>query len=135
MTIPEILQNRAYILTTIALFTSIAALGPFFVAEAFTFEMLAHETLHVAAITFGIFLVILSLLAYSSTKNSNLIFTGLAFATFTLLSIFLLVEDLSTDRLERDEVVFVDVLLTVMIGFFGIGVFSNQKFPTRTKYN
>ena len=135
MRIPEILQNRAYLLTTIALFTTIAALGPFFVTEAFTIELLAHEALHIAAITFGIFLVILSLLAYSSTKNSNLIFTGLAFATFTLLSIFLLVEDLSADRIEHDEAVLVDVLLTVMIGFFGIGVFSNQKFPTRTKYN
>ncbi len=135
MTIPEILQNRAYLLTTIALFTTIAALGPFFVTEAFTIELLAHEALHIAAITFGIFLVILSLLAYSSTKNSNLIFTGLAFATFTLLSIFLLVEDLSTDRLERDEVVFVDVLLTVMIAFFGIGVFSILNFSTITKHN
>ena len=135
MTIPKILQNRAYILTTIALFTSIAALGPFFVAEAFTFEMLAHETLHVAAITFGIFLVILSFLAYNSTKNRNMVFTALAFSTFTLLSIFLLVEDLSADRIEHDEAVLVDVLLTIMIGFFGIGVFSNQKFPTRTKYN
>ena len=135
MTIPKILQNRAYILTTISLFTSIAALGPFFVAEAFTFEMLAHETLHVAAITFGIFLVILSFLAYNSTKNRNMVFTALAFSTFTLLSIFLLVEDLSADRIEHDEAVLVDVLLTIMIGFFGIGVFSNQKFPTRTKYN
>ena len=135
MRILEILQNRVYLLTTIALFTSIAALGPFFVAEAFTFEMLAHETLHVAAITFGIFLVILSFLAYNSTKNRNMVFTALAFSTFTLLSIFLLVEDLSAERVEHDEAVFVDVLLTVMIGFFGIGVFSNQKFPTRTKYN
>ncbi len=134
MTIPEILQNRAYLLTVIALITTVAALGPFFVEE-FSPKLIAHVTLHIAAITFGTFLVILSLLAYSSTKNSNLIFTGLAFATFTLLSIFLLVEDLSADRLERDEVVFVDVLLTVMIGFFGIGVFSNQKFPTRTKHN
>ena len=135
MRIPEILQNKVYLLTAIALFTSIAALGPFFITEAFTIELLAHEALHIAAITFGIFLVILSLLAYSSTKNSNLIFTGLAFATFTLLSIFLLVEDLSADRMEHDEAVLVDVLLTIMIGFFGIGVFSNQKFPTRTKYN
>jgi len=29
----------------------------------------------------------------------------------------------------------VDVLLTVMVGFFAIGVFSNQKFTNRTKYN
>ena len=64
-----------------------------------------------------------------------MIFTGLAFATFTALSIFLLEEDLNTDFMDHDEAVWVDVLLTIMIGFFGIGVFSNQKFPTRKRYN
>ena len=135
MRIPEILQNKVYLLTAIALFTTIAALGPFFVTEAFTIELVVHEALHIAAITFGIFLVILSFLAYNTTKNRNMIFTGLAFATFTILSIFLLEEDLTTDLMDHGEAVWVDVLLTIMIGFFGIGVFSNQKFPTRTKYN
>ena len=135
MRILEILQNRAYLLTTIALFTTIAALGPFFVAEAFTFEILAHETLHITAITFGVFLTILSMIAYLTTKNTNMIFTGLAFITFTVLSILLLVEDLTSDLRGHREVVWVDILLTLMIGFFGIGVFANQKFPNRTKYN
>jgi len=135
MHIPEILQNRAYLLTLIALFTTIAALGPYFIAEAFTFEILAHETLHITAITFGIFLTILSMIAYLTTKNTNMIFTGLAFITFTVLSILLLVEDLTSDLRGHREVVWVDILLTLMIGFFGIGVFANQKFPNRTKYN
>ena len=132
MTIPEILQNRSYLLTVIALLTTFAALGPFFVEE-FTPKLVAHTTLHVAAITFGVFLVILSVIAYNSTKNRNMIFTGLAFVTFTVLSIFLLEEDLNADYMEHDEAVWVDVLLTIMIGFFGIGVFSNQKFPTRKR--
>ena len=134
MRIPEILQNRAYLLTVIGLVTTVAALGPFLGAE-FTTKILAHEALHVAAITFGIFLTILSLIAYNSTKNTNMIFTALAFTTFIILQIFLLEEDMAADRLEHEEAVVVDVLLTVMIGFFGIGVFSNQKFPTRTKYD
>ena len=134
MTIPEILQNRSYLLTVIALLTTCAALGPFFVEE-FTPKLVAHTTLHVAAITFGVFLTILSIFAYNSTKNRNMIFTGLAFTTFTLLSIFLLEENLNADYMEHNEAVWVDVLLTIMIGFFGIGVFSNQNFPTRTKYN
>ena len=134
MHIPEILQNRAYLLTVIGLVTTVAALGPFFVEEI-THELAAHATLHIAAITFGVFLVILSMLAYNSTRNTNMIFTALAFATFTILSIFLLEEDLASERMEHDEAVFVDVLLTIMIGFFGIGVFSNQKFPTRRKYD
>ena len=134
MTIPEILQNRSYLLTIIALLTTVAALGPFFVEE-FTPKLVAHTTLHIAAITFGVFLVILSVIAYNSTKNRNMIFTGLAFVTFTVLSIFLLEEDLNADYMEHDEAVWVDVLLTIMIGFFGIGVFSNQKFPTRKRYN
>ena len=134
MHIPEILQNRAYLLVVIGLVTTAATVGPFLGAE-FTTQVLAHEALHVAAITFGIFLIILCIIAYNSTRNTNMIFTALAFATFTLLSIFLLQEDLEADRLEHQETVWVDVLLTVMIGFFAIGVFSNQKFPTRRKYD
>ena len=135
MSLPSILQNRAYLLTVIGFITTFAALGPFFVGHTVTTALVAHEILHIAAITFGIFLVIVSLFAYHSTRNTNMIFTALAFLTFTILSIFLLVEDLTTDHLEHNEAVFVDVLLTIMIGLFAIGVFSNQRFPTRTKYN
>ena len=134
MYVPEVLQNRTYLLTIIGLVTTVAALGPFFVEEV-SVELIAHETLHVAAITFGVFLTILSLMAYSSTKNQNMIFTALAFITFTILSIFLLEEDINADRLHHQEAVWVDVLLTIMIGFFGIGVFSNQKFKGRRDYN
>ena len=134
MPVPEILQNRGLLLSVIALITTISALGPFFLEE-FTIELVAHETLHIAAITFGIFLTILSFVAYHSTRNTNMIFTAFAFITFTILSIFLLQEDLAADRLQHQEAVWVDVLLTIMIGFFGIGVFSNQRFPTRTTYN
>ena len=134
MSLPHILQNRAYLLTIIGFITTVAALGPFFLEE-FTLELIAHETLHIAAITFGVFLIILSMLAYNSTRNTNMIFTALAFTTFTILSIFLLEEDINADRLQHQEAVWVDVLLTIMIGFFAIGVFSNQKFPTRRKYD
>jgi len=135
MYVPEILQNRTYLIIVIGFITTIAALGPFFVGQTLTTMMAAHEILHIAAITFGTFLAIVSLLAYKTTKNTNMIFTALAFLTFILLSIFLLEEDLSTDRLEHNDAVTVDVLLTVMIGLFAIGVFSNQKFPDRTNYN
>ena len=154
MVLPRFIQNRASLLTIIALITTFSALGPFFVEEITCtidvtvdehghamadetgcLELVAHETLHIAAITFGVFLIILSTIAYNSTRNTNMIFTALAFATFTLLSIFLLQEDLSADRLLHQEAVWVDVMLTIMIGFFAIGVFANQKFPTRTKYN
>ena len=134
MHIPAILQNRVYLLTVIGLITTVAALGPFFL-ETFTPELAAHASLHIAAITFGIFLFILSIIAYNSTRNTNMVFTALAFATFTVLSIFLLEEDLAAERMEHNEAVWVDILLTIMIGFFGIGVFSNQKFPTRRKYD
>ena len=134
MYVPEVLQNRTYLLTIIGLVTTVAALGPFFVEEV-SVELIAHETLHVAAITFGVFLTILSFMAYSSTKNQNMIFTALAFITFTILSIFLLEEDINADRLHHQEAVWVDVLLTIMIGFFGIGVFSNQKFKGKKYYN
>ncbi len=134
MYVPEILQNRTYLLTIIGLVTTVAALGPFFVEEV-SVELIAHETLHVAAITFGVFLTILSFISYSSTKNQNMIFTAFAFITFTILSIFLLEEDINADRLHHQEAVWVDVLLTIMIGFFGIGVFSNQKFKGRRDYN
>ena len=135
MYIPAILQNRTYLLVVIGFITTFAALGPFFVGHTISTALVAHEILHIAAITFGIFLIIVSLFAYHSTRNTNMIFTALAFLTFTILSIFLLVEDLAADHVEHEESVFVDVLLTIMIGLFAIGVFSNQKFPTRTKYN
>ena len=134
MYVPEILHNRSYLLTVIALITTISALGPFFVEE-FNPVLVAHVTLHISAITFGVFLTILSFLAFRSTKNSNMIFTALAFITFTGLSIFLLEEDLATDHIQHAEAIWVDVLLTLMIGFFGIGVFSNQKFKGRKDYN
>ena len=134
MYVPEVLQNRSYLLTIIALVITIAALSPFFLEE-FTVKMVAHEILHIAAITFGVFLTILSIIAYKSTKNSNMIFTTMAFITFTCLSIFLLEEDMNAHRMEHQEAVVVDVLLTVMIGFFAIGVFSNHKFKDRTNYN
>ena len=134
MYVPEILQNRAYLLTVIALLTTVAALGPFF-AEEINIKLIAHETLHIAAITFGIFLTILSILAYNTTRNRNMIFTAFAFVTFTVLSLFLLEEDLVADHIEHNEAIYVDFLLTLMIGFFGIGVFSNQKFKGRRDYN
>ena len=135
MYVPKFLQNRVYLITIIGLITTFAALGPFFVGATLTTMMAAHEILHIAAITFGVFLVLVSMLAYSSTRNTNMVFTMLAFLTFTMLSIFLLEEDLNTDRAEHNESAVIDVLLTVMIGLFAIGVFSNQKFPNRTKYN
>ena len=134
MSLPSILQNRTYLLVVIGFITTFAALGPFFVGHTVTTALVAHEILHIAAITFGIFLIIVSLFAYQSTRNTNKIFRALAFLIFTVLSIFLLVEDLAADHLKHESVV-VDVLLTVMIGLFAIGVFSNQRFPTRTKYN
>ena len=135
MYVPAILQNRVYLITIIGFITTFAALGPFFVGSTLTTRMAAHEILHIAAITFGIFLILVSIIGYLSTRNTNIIFTTFAFLTFVLLSIFLLEEDLMNDRLEHDESFIIDVLLTVMIGLFAIGVFSNQKFPTRTKYS
>ena len=134
MYVPEILQNRTYLLTSIALITTISALGPFFLEE-FNPVLVAHVTLHIAAITFGVFLTILSMLAYNTTRNRNMIFTAFAFVTFTVLSIFLLEEDLMADHIEHGEAIWVDFLLTLMIGFFGIGVFSDQKFKAKSSFN
>ena len=134
MYVPEILQNRTYLLTIIALVTTISALGPFFLEE-FNPVLVAHVTLHIAAITFGVFLTILSILAYNTTRNQNMIFTAFAFVTFTVLSLFLLEEDLFAEHIEHNEAIYVDFLLTLMIGFFGIGVFSNQRFKGRTELN
>ena len=134
MYVPEVLQNRSYLLSSIALLTTVSALGPFFLEE-FNPVLVAHVTLHIAAITFGIFLIILSILAYNTTRNRNMIFTAFAFMTFTVLSIFLLEEDLMANHIEHGEAIYVDFLLTLMIGFFGIGVFSDQKFKGKASFN
>ena len=134
MYVPAILQNRTYLLTSIAMITTISTLGPFFIEE-FNSVLVAHVTLHIAAITFGVFLTILSLFAYNTTRNRNMIFTSFAFMTFTALSLFLLEEDLMADQIEHGEAIYVDFLLTLMIGFFGIGVFSDQKFKGKSSIN
>ena len=152
------LQNRAYLLTVIGIITTVSAIGPFFFEEVACsvfspappdehdhndvacWKLIGHGVVHITAITLGAFLAIISIIAYHTTRNTNMVWTMLAFVTFTLLSVFLLQEDLNADRLHHDETgntvaVWVDILLTVMIGFFGIGVFSNQKFPTRRTYD
>ena len=152
------LQNRVYLLTIIGIITTVSAISPFFFEEvacsifppalsddhdhkyAACWELFGHGIIHTTAITLGVFLTIISIIAYHTTRNTNMVWTMLAFVTFTLLSIFLLGEDMNADRLHHDDTgntvaVWVDVLLTVMIGFFGIGVFSNQKFPTRRTYD
>jgi len=158
MPILKFLQNRVYLLTVIGIVTTVSATLPFFSGDitcsiispvssdeydhngAACWNVVVHGIVHITAITLGAFLTIISIIAYHTTRNTNMVWTMLAFVTFTSLSIFLLGEDLNADRLHHDETgntvaVWVDVMLTIMIGFFGIGVFSNQKFPTRRTYD
>jgi len=158
MPILRFLQNRVYLLTVIGIITTVSAIAPFFSGEiacsifspvpldeydhdsVTCWNVIVHGSVHIIAITLGVFLTIISIIAYHTTRNTNMVWTMFAFVTFTSLSIFLLGEDLNANRLHHADTgnavaVWVDVLLTVMIGFFGIGVFSNQKFPTRRRYN
>ena len=142
---PEILENRVYLITVIGIVTSIAALVPFFLGTVFSFELLLHDLIHISAIILGTFLTILSMYAYLSTKNKSLVFTTLAFTTFVLLSIFMLEQDMEHAHImyENCDVVnypcidvtisevLVETALTVMIGFFAVGVFWNSKKSTR----
>ena len=143
---PTILENRVYLITIIGIVTTIAALSPFFLGTVFSFELLIHDLIHISAISLGTFLTILSIYAYSSTKNKSLVFTTLAFLTFVLLSIYMLEQDMEhaniTDEycdvinypcvdVDSDQVL-VETVLTVMIGFFAVGVFWNSK--KRTKF-
>ena len=137
---PEILENRTYLLTIIAIITVTSALSPFFIGHVFSFELLIHDLVHATGIALGLFLTILSIYAYFNTKNSRLIWTGLAFATFVLLSVVMLNEDMS----EECDIVhypcihdspadtLVETMITIMIGFFAIGVFYHDK---RSKFN
>ena len=152
------LQNRVYLLTIIGIITTVSAISPFFFEEVacsifppalsddhdhnYTacWELFGHGIIHTTAITLGVFLTIISIIAYHTTRNTNMVWTMLAFVTFTLLSIFLLGEDMNADRLHHEEegnmvAVWVDVMLTIMIGFFAIGTFSNQKFSSRIDLN
>ena len=94
----------------------------------------------------GAFLVILSIYAYFTTKNKSLIFTTLAFVTFVLLSIYMLEQDMEHAQIVNEHCdvinypcvdvtshqVLVETTLTIMIGFFAVGVFWNSK--KRTKF-
>ena len=142
---PEILENRIYLITIIGLITTIAALSPFFLGTVFSFELLLHDLVHISAISMGLFLVILSMYAYYNTKNRSLIFTTLAFTTFVLLSIFMLQQDMEHAQVLNEHCdvvnypcvdfepseVLTETALTIMIGFFAVGVFWNSKKRTR----
>ena len=134
---PVILENRTYLLTVIAIITLISALSPFFIGHVFSFELLIHDLVHATGIALGSFLTILSIYAYFNTKNTRLIWTGLAFATFVLVSIVMLQSDLSEECdiihypciHDSPAEVLVETILTIMIGFFAMGVFWNDKKP------
>ena len=137
---PTILENRTYLLTVIAIITLISALSPFFIGHVFSFELLIHDLVHATGIALGSFLTILSIYAYFNTKNSRLIWTGLAFATFVLISIVMLQSDMSEECdiihypciHDSPAEVLVETILTIMIGFFAMGVFWNDK---KSKFN
>ena len=137
---PEILENRTYLLTVIAIITLISALSPFFIGHVFSFELLIHDLVHAMGIALGSFLTVLSIYAYFNTKNSRIIWTGLAFATFVVVSIVMLQSDMSEDCdiihypciHDTPAEVLVETILTIMIGFFAMGVFWNDK---KSKFN
>ena len=143
---PEILENRVYLITVIGLVTTVAALSPFFLGTVFSFELLTHDLIHITAISLGAFLTILTIYAYYNTKNKNLIFTSLAFVTFVLLSIYMLEQDMEHAQVNSEHCdvvnypcveveqsqILIETGLTVMIGFFAVGVFWNSK--KRTKF-
>ena len=120
-------------MSVIAAFTIIATIIPFILGRVITIEIIEHQIIHVAAITFGIFLVIISIHSSVLTKNSRMIWTTLAFVTFTLLSIYLLFEDMEHSRVHQSSSLIIDVVLTIMIGFFAIGVFWNNSYKTDEK--
>ena len=117
----------------ISAFTIIATIIPFILGHVITIEIIENQIIHVAAITFGVFLVIISIHSYTITKNLRMIWTTLAFVTFTLLSIYLLFEDLEHERIHQSSSLITDVVLTIMIGFFAIGVFWNNSYKTDEK--
>ena len=137
---PEILENRTYLLTVIAIITVTSALSPFFIGHVFSFELLIHDLVHAMGIALGSFLTVLSIYAYFNTKNTRLIWTGLAFATFVVVSMVMLQSDMSEDCdiihypciHDTPAEVLVETILTIMIGFFAMGVFWNDK---KSKFN
>ena len=114
----------------IGAFTIIATTIPFILGHVVTVEIIEHQIIHVTALTFGVFLTIISIHSMKITKNNRMIWTSLAFLTFTLLSIYLLFEDIEHDRVHEPSSLIIDVVLTIMIGFFAIGVFWNNSYKT-----
>ena len=117
----------------ITAFTVIATTIPFILGRVVTVEIIEHQIIHVAAITFGVFLTIISIHSTTITKNSQMIWTTFAFATFTLLSIYLLFEDMEHNRVHESSSLIIDVVLTIIIGFFAIAVFWNNSYKTDEK--
>ena len=62
-----------------------------------------------------------------------MIWTVLAFLTFTFLSIYILIEDIQHERIHEESSLVIDLVLTIMIGFFAIGVFWNNSYKQDKK--
>jgi len=125
-----ILQNRVYLLGIIGTFTLFTTITPFLFGHIITIELIEHQIAHVTSITFGIFLIIISIHSIKITKNSRMVWSTLAFVTFTLLSIYLLNEDMEHDRVHEASSMITDVVLTIIIGLFAVGVFLNNSYKT-----
>jgi len=133
LSIVPILQNRVYLLGIIGTFTLVATFTPFFLGSVITIELVEHQINHIVSITFGTFLVIIGIHSYLKIKNSRMIWTVLAFLTFTFLSIYILIEDMQHERIHEESSLVIDLVLTIMIGFFAIGVFWNNSYKQDKK--
>ena len=69
----------------IAAFTIIATIIPFILGHVVTLEIIEHQIIHMTAITFGIFLTIISIHSYNITKNLRMIWTVFAFVTVAVV--------------------------------------------------
>ena len=72
-------------MSLIAAFTIIATIIPFILGHVVTVEIIEHQILHVAAITFGIFLVIISIHSSMITKNSQMILDNICICYFYIV--------------------------------------------------
>lgn len=93
-------------------------------------EMIYHIILHIASLTIAVFLSIVSVLAYSRSAGTRLLFMTLGFMTLATVEFLYLLDaggmvglfDFSTLGIELPHVIFL-----AMLAMFGLGVLKVNK--------
>lgn len=90
-------------------------------------SMIYHIVLHVASVVIGVFLSIVSLLAYSRSRTHRLLFMTLAFMALALVEFLYLLDSSGISDFSIEGIDLTHIILLGMLTLFGFGVLKVNK--------